>query len=140
MRFSTFGQALLLSLAALAHADDNCDAKPEEAPFATSQFAGPAYPSEGSPEIKCDSHWSNGETIIGIEAWSAKFQVKAVRFKFSQSGWGPIRGSVPTEKIQAHETKEWDAGAEVGMYNTSTCHLASTNQCPRHPVVEQQAR
>jgi hypothetical protein len=116
MRFSLVNQAFLVSLAALARADDNCDASATEAPFATSQFAGPAWPEAGNPEVHCDSKWSTGETIVGIEAWSAKFQVKAVRFKFSQSGWGPIRGSVPTDKVQAHQVKEWNAGDEVGMY------------------------
>jgi hypothetical protein len=124
MRFSTFGQALLLSLAAFARADDDCDAGSKDAPFAASRPAGPDYPQGGSPEIQCDSKWTNGETIIGIEAWSAKFQVKAVRFKFSQSGWGPVRGSVPTDKVQEHESKEWKADEEVGMCNTSTCQLA----------------
>jgi hypothetical protein len=127
MRFSIFSQAFLVSLAALAHADDNCDASPQEAPFA---------PSQDDPETKCDSKWSTGETIIGIEAWSAKFQVKAVRFKFSQSGWGPVRGSVPTEKIQAHQVKEWNAGDEVGMYNELSHIIDFTNKHWRHPALE----
>ncbi|KAF2677339.1 hypothetical protein K458DRAFT_161679 [Lentithecium fluviatile CBS 122367] len=115
MRFSLLNQVFLVSLAAFASADDNCDASATEAPFAASQVAGPAFPGGDDPETKCDSKWSTGETIVGIEAWSAKFQVKAVRFKFSQSGWGPIRGSVPNDNVQAHQVKEWDAGAEVGI-------------------------
>jgi len=113
MRFSLINQALLISLATLALADDNCDAAPNEAPFAPSQYAGPAFPGGNDPETKCDSKWTNGETIIGIEVWSAKFQVKAVRFKFSQSGWGPVRGSLP-EVVQAHDVTEWKASDEVG--------------------------
>ena len=115
MRFSALNQVFLVSLAALARADDNCDATPQEAPFAASQYAGPAFPEAGHPEVHCESKWSTGEIIIGIEAWSAKFQVKAVRFKFSQSGWGPVRGEVPQDKPQAHEVKEWNAGEEAGM-------------------------
>jgi hypothetical protein len=113
MRFSLINQVFLGLLAALARADDNCDAT--DAPFAASQRAGLPFPGGNDPETKCDSKWSSGETIIGIEAWSAKFQVKAVRFKFSQSGWGPVRGTIPwSNKVWLHKTKEWGVSDEVG--------------------------
>src|SRR5205807_4930686 len=103
MRFSLLSQAILVSLASFGLADDSCD----KGPFAPSSVGGPAFPGGNDPETNCDSHWSTGEIIVGIEAWSAKFQVKAVRFKYSQSGWSPIRGSIPTENVEAHEVKEW---------------------------------
>lgn len=115
MRLSLVNYGLLFFLAAFARADDNCDAAPNEAPFAPSTFAGPPFPGGNDPETKCDSKWVDGEIIVGIEAWSAKFQVKAVRFKFSQSGWGPVRGDVPKDSAFEYKKAEWEATEEVGM-------------------------
>lgn len=115
MRFHLLSSTVLLALTGFGRADLDCNV----GPFAPSAVGGPAFPSGLDPETHCDSRWDTGEIIIGIEAWSARFQLKAVRFKYSQSGWTPIRGSIP-EKEEAHAIKEWGAGEEVGMYIRST--------------------
>lgn len=113
MRLPVITAGITLLLAALGRADDDCDSK--DAPFADSQVAGQTFPSGPDNTVFCQSKWSAGETIVGIEAWSAKFQVKAIRFKFSQTGWGPTLGTVDKFANQAHQVKEWGATDEVGM-------------------------
>lgn len=111
MRYSLFTSAVVVALAGLGRADD-CDT----GPFAASQVAGPKFPGGNDPETRCNTKWQSGEVIIGIEAWSARFQMKAVRFKYSQSGWGDILGSRP-DSAEQHQQSEWEIADEVGMYS-----------------------
>ena len=109
MRFSIITQAIIASLAAFASADD-CS----EGPWAESGIGGVM-----GGGLVCDSKWSDGETIIGLRAWSAKFQMKAIQFKFSQSGWGPVRGKKPDGSSWMQDEAEWAVGDEVCKYITS---------------------
>lgn len=111
MHFSLLGSAVLIGLAGFGSAADNSC---EEGPFAGKSMAGIDFPPN-DPEVVCESKWSDGETIIGIEAWSAKYQLKAVRFKYSQSGWSSVRGSVPTDEFEKHQAVEWSPNDQVGV-------------------------
>jgi hypothetical protein len=108
MRFSILKQVVVASLAAFAHGASDCD----DGPFAAMTTAGIQHAAA------CESKWKSGEIIVGIEAWSAKFHVKAIRFKYSQSGWGPTYGQTPGVE-QAHQAKEWAMEDNVGTYNQS---------------------
>jgi hypothetical protein len=119
MRFSTLSHFVIASLATLGYAGD-CDNDPRN-PFAPSSFAGPAFPPGPDYQTNCHAGWKNQETIVGIEAWSAKFQMKAVRFKFSSGRWTEPFGQVPEVGKGLHYTSmaEWAVGDKVSMYNSS---------------------
>jgi hypothetical protein len=114
MRFSTLSHFVVASLTTLGYAGD-CDNDPGN-PFAPSTFAGPPFPGGPDYQTQCDAGWKNREIIIGIEAWSADFQLKAARFKFSSGRWGPVRGTVPPGVARMHQITEWAIGDKVGVY------------------------
>lgn len=103
-----FTKAVLLFCATLAVADDRC----VKGPFVKDPPKAGVLP----PNPACHTRWDNGEVIVGVEAWAAKFQVKAIRFKYSQMGWGPILGSVD-KWADRHAVGEWKSGEEVSKLN-----------------------
>lgn len=103
MRFFV-NKAVLLFLATLAIADERCT----NGPFVKD----PPKAGVEPPNPGCHTQWDNGEVIVGIEAWAAKFQMKAIRFKYSQMGWGAIHGTVD-KYADTHAVGEWKATDQV---------------------------
>ncbi|CAI6340609.1 unnamed protein product [Periconia digitata] len=101
--FST--KAVLLSFASLAIAD-SCT----EGPFVKDPPKAGVLP----PSPACHTRWDNGEVIVGVEAWAAKFQMKAIRFKYSQQGWGPTLGTVDKHS-EYHAVGEWSASEKISI-------------------------
>lgn len=112
MRLS-FVSSAILSLAGFSFAVENsCD----DGPFAPSVVAGEAFPTPFDYQVNCETRYASGEVVVGIEAWAARWQLKAVRFKYSQSGWGPVRGTIPEKKDETmYDQKEWDGNEPVSM-------------------------
>jgi len=115
MRFTFFKFAAFVSLASLGWAQDSCDEGSDKAPFAPGLTGGEPFPSKWDHQMHFESRWRTGDTIVGIEAWSAKFQLKAIKFKFAMTGWTNTFGTVPDGDPWQHDVAEWGAGEEVGM-------------------------
>jgi hypothetical protein len=110
-------------LSGISNAQDDCDAPPDVAPFAPGTTGGEPFPNPPDGETSCECKWNSGDSIIGIEAWSAKFQVRAIRFKWATYGWSEIYGTKFTGEEVAwnHNQTTWDMGDEIGML--SSCSM-----------------
>ncbi|CAI6341358.1 unnamed protein product [Periconia digitata] len=98
-------KAVLLALATLAIADDRCT----NGPFVKH----PPQGGEFIPRLACHTKWDNGEVIVGVEAWASKWQMRGIRFKYSQWGWGEVHGSMDADA--RHEKSEWSASEQVNI-------------------------
>ncbi|PVH95051.1 hypothetical protein DM02DRAFT_732094 [Periconia macrospinosa] len=101
-----FTKAAVLFLATLAIADDRCT----NGPFVKD----PPQAGRKVPNPACHTQWDNGEVIVGVEAWAAKWQMRAIRFKYSQMGWGEIHGNIK-DHDGTHAVAEWKASEEVNI-------------------------
>ncbi|KAF2277834.1 uncharacterized protein EI97DRAFT_487852 [Westerdykella ornata] len=113
MHFSLFTRGLLLSLAALVLAEDNCDARPDEAPFAPGRVGGVAFPDPADDKVTCVSRWKSGEVIVGMEAWSTRTQITGIKFKFDRTGWTGVMGTTVQGRSWYAKRGEWAADQPV---------------------------
>ena len=121
MHISFVRLAMLASFVVFGRAEDGCDDGPDAAPFAPGRVGGQAFPAAWDYQMSCECRWKGGDSIVGIEAWSAQYQIKAVRFKFARTGWTDTHGDIPDDEAWQHDIQEWNAGEEVCMYS-KICH------------------
>jgi hypothetical protein len=111
--------SILSLLSGISHAQDDCDAKPDIAPFAPGTTGGAPFPNPADKDTTCECKWSSGESIIGIEAWSVNEHIRALRFKYSTYGWTEIYGTKfkNGEEPWWHNQTTWDTGDELGVFS-----------------------
>jgi hypothetical protein len=110
MRFSLFTNIALVGLSGFGlAAAGGCD----DGPFAAEMVGGVPFPAADDYQTRCDTRWEEGQVITGLEIWSAKFQVKAIKVRVG-STWSDVRGSIPEGDQWAHDKVEWSANDNVG--------------------------
>lgn len=106
MKFSLAAAAATLAMFGSVSA--NCDKGPW-----ISTAAGIPMDKNPGYQTWCESQWEDGKIINGIRVWSAKFQIKAVQFRFAGGNWGTRYGQLPDDVTP--EEKTWDENGKIGM-------------------------
>lgn len=68
----------------------------------------------GNPKVGpnfCASQWERGLAIVGIEVWSGKYQLKGIRFTYSDESKTPIYGTKAEDDNP--QLLRWDAQTKV---------------------------
>lgn len=120
MRFSTTIKAVLVSLATLGRAEEDCDAGIDKAPFAPGTVGGEAFPDPADDQVKCVNRWKDGETLVGIKAWSTRTEITGIKFKFDRTGWTDTHGKTVPRSWHT-KTGEWNARQVVRKLRSLYC-------------------
>lgn len=108
MKFSLLSAAAA-TMAMVGSVTANCD----KGPFISTAAGIPMDKNPGYQQF-CESRWEEGVIITGIRVWSAKFQIKAVQFRYAGDDWGKRYGQIPTNDVNPKE-KTWDENDQVDI-------------------------
>ncbi|PVI06100.1 hypothetical protein DM02DRAFT_610062 [Periconia macrospinosa] len=95
-------------MAMVGSVNANCD----KGPFISTAAGIPMDKNPGYQQF-CESRWEEGAIITGIRVWAAKFQIKAVQFRYAGDDWGKRYGQLP-DLVNPKE-RTWNENDEIDI-------------------------